>query len=83
MHSPLTELASRFAFHYFYHNILHSNRLIVFINYTLEYQESRSTDSATLRLEAARIDSRVLNFFVVKRAKRQAIYRNHAEASDT
>ena len=64
MHGPLIELASGFVFYSFYHNILCSNTafLIKFINYTVEFQESRSGDSASLRLGAAKIDSRVSKY---------------------
>lgn len=62
MHDPLIELASSFAFYYFYHNLLQLF-LIKLIDYAVESQESQSGDSASLRLGAAKIDSRVSNFF--------------------
>jgi len=60
MHGSLTKLASRFAFCYFYHNILRSdnmflkNKLTVSINYTVESQESGSDGSASLRFGATK-----------------------------
>ena len=38
-------------------------KLIVSTDYTVEIQESRSGDSASLRLGAAKLDSRVSKFF--------------------
>jgi len=66
MHGPLTELPSRFAFYYFCHNILCSNK--AFLNQTHCFHGlcwgvtgGRDGDSASFRLGAAKISSRVLN----------------------
>jgi len=59
MHGPLTESDSFVTFITIYYVQIKPflNILNVSINYTVESQESRSDDSASLRFEAAKIDS--------------------------